>query len=369
MKAGAYDFVVKPFDIEEIRRIVARVLETSTLRRRVEALQDEVEREFPINDLVGDSPSFRRAMDDVSKAANTDATVLITGESGTGKELIARRLHALGSRHDEPFVPVHCAALPETLLESELFGHEKGAFTGADSRKLGRFDLAGQGTIFFDEIGEMSISTQVKLLRVLQEREYMRIGGTQVIITNARVVAATARDLTEEVRQKKFRDDLFYRLNVIPILLPPLRERQDDIPLLARYFLALFRHTMHVTVADFSPEAITLLQRYSWPGNVRELRNLVERMLVLHARETRITPAHLPDPLRQSTPVALNEPLIPGMSLEETVSAFERKLVLNALRQTKGVQTRAAQLLGTTRRIINYRMRLLNIRASEVEQG
>jgi transcriptional regulator with GAF, ATPase, and Fis domain len=306
-------------------------------------------------------------MTDVTKAAGTDSTVLITGESGTGKELIARRLHALSNRQDEPFVPVHCAALPETLLESELFGHEKGAFTGAETRKLGRFDLAGQGTIFFDEIGEMSPSTQVKLLRVLQEREYMRVGGTQVIRTNARVVAATARDLTDEIRQKKFRDDLFYRLNVIPIRLPPLRERPDDIPLLARYFLESFRRSMNVSATDFTPETMATLLRYSWPGNIRELRNLVERMMVLHGREKHITPAHLPEFLKTGTLPAPDYTVLSGTSLEDAVGNFERKLVLDALRKTKGVQTKAAQLLGTTRRIINYRMRILNIRASEVE--
>jgi transcriptional regulator with GAF, ATPase, and Fis domain len=311
-------------------------------------------------------------MEDVAKAADTDATVLITGESGTGKELIARRLHSLAGRHDEPFIPVHCAALPETLLESELFGHEKGAFTGADTRKSGRFDLAGQGTIFFDEVGEMSLSTQVKLLRVLQEREYMRVGGTQIIRTNARIVAATARDLTEEVRLRKFRDDLFYRLNVIPIRLPPLRERQDDIPRLAKYFLESFRRSMHVKVAGFTPDALAALQQYPWPGNVRELRNLVERMLVLHAGETQIIANYLPDPLRQPAPIApiTHQQSVPaGTSLDDAVNAFERRLVLDALRQTKGVQTRAAKLLGTTRRILNYRMRLLNIRAAEVEQA
>lgn len=370
MKAGACDFVLKPFDINEIRRCVSRVIENSTLRRRVEALQTEVARDYPAAGLIGESPAFLAAMADVAKAANTDATVLITGESGTGKELIARRLHALGNRHDEPFIPVHCAALPETLLESELFGHEKGAFTGADSRKSGRFDLAGQGTIFFDEVGEMSLSTQVKLLRVLQEREYMRVGGTQVIRTNARIVAASARDLTGEVRLRKFRDDLFYRLNVVPIHLPPLRERQDDIPRLAQYFLESFRRSMNFRVAGFSPDAVTILRQYPWPGNVRELRNLVERMLVLHGQAATIIPEHLPDPLRRpaSIVIAPDQPVAAGTSLNEAVKAFERRLVLDALRQTKGVQTRAARLLGTTRRILNYRMRLLNIRPSEVEE-
>ncbi len=360
MRAGACDFVIKPFDVEEIRRIVARTLENSALRRRVEVLQNEVAREYPVNDLVGVAPAFQKALNEMAMAAESDATVLILGESGTGKELIARRLHVLSGRRDEPFVPVHCAALPETLLESELFGHEKGAFTGADTRKQGRFDLAGSGTLFFDEVGEMSLSTQVKLLRVLQEREYMRVGGTQVIRTSARIVAATARNLGDEVRAHRFRDDLYYRLNVVPIFLPPLRDRPEDVPLLARHFLSVFRKSMSVGVRDFSEDAMALLAHYRWPGNVRELRNIVERVLVLHANREIIGAAELPDPVRG--PSAPSGPT-PGEDapLAEAVDAFERRMVVEALRKAGGVQTRAAQLLGTTRRILNYRMQRLGI--------
>jgi DNA-binding NtrC family response regulator len=362
MKAGAYDFVIKPFDIEEIRRIVARAIENSALRRKVEILQGEVSREYPVNDLVGESASFKAALESVRRAADSDATVLIHGESGTGKELIARRLHTLSARHDEPFVPVHCASLPETLLESELFGHEKGAFTGAESRKLGRFDLAGAGTLFFDEIGEMSLSTQVKLLRVLQEREYMRVGGTQVVRTGARIVAATARDLAEEVRKHTFRDDLFYRLNVVPVMLPPLRDRPEDVLLLARYFLNLFRQNMTVPVRDIDPDALQLMQRYPWPGNVRELRNAIERVIVLHGQADLVKPEHLPESMRAAPPLPAPTGKAGPTRLAEAVAAFERDLVMEALRQTNGVQTRAAQRLGTTRRILNYRMRKLDIR-------
>ena len=360
MRAGACDFVIKPFDVDEIRRIVARTLENSALRRRVEALQNEVAREYPVNDLVGVSPAFQRALDETAKAAESDATVLILGESGTGKELIARRLHTLSNRRDEPFVPVHCAALPETLLESELFGHEKGAFTGADSRRQGRFDLAGSGTLFFDEVGEMSLSTQVKLLRVLQEREYMRVGGTQVIRTNARIVTATARSLADEVREHRFRDDLYYRLNVVPIRLPPLRDRPEDIPLLARHFLGVLRKSMSVGAREFNPEALAVLTQYRWPGNVRELRNVVERILVLHGNRETIGVPELPDPVR-GTPASEAPAATEGAPLGEAVDAFERRLVLDALRKANGVQTRAAQLLGTTRRILNYRMQRLGI--------
>ena len=334
------------------------------LRRRVEVLQKEVSREYPVNDLVGEAPAFKKVLDETLKAAETDSTVLLYGESGTGKELIARRLHTFSSRRDEPFVPVHCAALPDTLLESELFGHEKGAFTGAESRRLGRFDLAGSGTIFFDEVGEMSLSTQVKLLRVLQEREYMRVGGTQAIRTNARIVAATARNLAEEIEARRFRDDLYYRLNVVPIHLPPLRDRPEDIPLLARYFLAAFREAMNVNAREFDPLALESLRRYSWPGNVRELRNIVERMLVLHGQRETIGADLLPEALRVR-PIPPIEPKPAGSPMADAVASYEAKMIVNALIETGGVQTRSAKLLGTTRRILSYRMKKLNLRAGD----
>lgn len=360
MKAGACDFVMKPFDVDEIRRIVARVLETSTLRRRVEVLQDEMKREYSEGDLVGRSPAFLSILKEVEQAANSDATILIQGESGTGKELIARRLHHLSPRSEEPFVPIHCSALPETLMESELFGHEKGAFTGADARKLGRFDMAGKGTMFFDEVGEMSLPIQVKLLRVLQEREYMRLGGTQVIRTHARIITATSRILEQEVRRHRFRDDLFYRLSVVPITLPSLRDRTGDVPLLARHFLNSFRRSMSFNVQDFSPETLEILNHYSWPGNIRELRNLVERTLVLYGKESRILPEHLPESIYRK-PVAIPAVISPAVPLVEAVAACERELILNALRESNGVQTKAAALLGTTRRILGYKMKKMNI--------
>ena len=360
IKAGAYDFISKPFDVAEIQRTVARALETSALRRRVEVLQNEVAREFPVNGIVGQAPAFRSALEDARKAAESDSTVLIIGESGTGKELVARQLHALSARRDEPFVPVHCAALPESLMESELFGHERGAFTNADTRKLGRFDLAGAGTLFFDEVSEMSLVTQVKLLRVLQEREYMRVGGTQVIRTSARIIAATAKDLAEEVKAKRFRDDLYYRLHVVPVRLPPLRERTDDIPLLAYYFLHFFKQSIAADARDFEPETMDLMLRYAWPGNVRELRNVIERMIVLNGNHVRLPPNALPDDVRQQRAFsAVSRKIAP--SLGDAVNHFERELVMDALKRANGVQTRAAELLGTTRRILKYRMDKLNI--------
>jgi DNA-binding NtrC family response regulator len=359
IRHGAYDYVTKPFDVEQIRCTVERALESSSLHRRVAILETELYREFPVDGIVGASPGFRQALDDARKAAETDATVLIGGESGTGKELIARYIHAASKRRNDPFVAVHCAALPESLMESELFGHEKGAFTHAERRKPGRFDLAGSGTLFFDEVSEMSPATQVKLLRVLQEREFMRVGGTQVIKTNARIVAASAKDLKNEIRQGRFRDDLFYRLSVIPIYLPALRERPEDIPLLARYFMNYFSERIDVNTRDFDPETMEALCRYPWPGNIRELRNLVERVLVLYGRNPRILLEFLPEEF-QVTPS-------PGRrgngqpTLAEAVRGFESRLIEEALRKADGIQTRAAELLGTTRRILKYRMEKLNI--------
>ena len=361
IKSGAVDFVTKPFDVAEIRRVVTRALENRTLRLQVQALQSEVARQFPVHGIIGRSPAFLQTLEDTRKAAESDATVLILGESGTGKELIARQLHAMSPRSEEPFVAVHCGALPETLMESELFGHEKGAFTGADRRKFGRFDLAGSGTLFFDEVSEMPLTTQVKLLRVLQEREFMRLGGTQVIRTNARVIAASNRDLKKEMLEKRFREDLFYRLNVVPIVVPPLRERIDDIPLLVEYFLQFFKQSMRVVTREFDAMTLDRLQAYDWPGNVRELRNLVERLLVLHGDAPVLKPEHLPRDFQGAPPAPTPTPKLNGSSLEEMVNAYERELVLQAMREAGGVQTRAAELLGTTRRILKYRMDKLNI--------
>ncbi|NQT91208.1 MAG: sigma-54-dependent Fis family transcriptional regulator [Lentisphaerae bacterium] len=360
MRVGAQDFVTKPFDVEELRHIVRRAIENTTLHRKLETLESEVANEFPVAEIVGESTSFLRALDDAGKAAETDATVLIQGESGTGKELVARLVHTMSSRRDEPFVAVHCAALSEQLMESELFGHEKGAFTGADKQKPGRFDLAGSGTIFFDEVSEMTLSTQVKMLRVLQEREFMRVGGTKVIRTDARIVAATAKNLRTQAEAGEFRDDLYYRLSVVPLVLPPLRERTGDIELLARYFLDWFNRTLDVQTREFSAEAMDMIEAYAWPGNVRELRNIVERMLVLHGSESQILPQFLPEEFSEGQSAGTARHNLEG-TLEQKVSGYERELIAEALEQTNGVQTRAAEVLGTTRRILKYRMEKLGI--------
>ncbi len=359
MRQGAQDYVAKPFDVEEVQHIVRRAMETSAMQRRVRSLESEIDREFPVHGIVGGADGFRDALDRIRKAAASDATVLILGESGTGKELAARLLHRLSPRQAEPFVAVHCGALPESLMESELFGHEKGAFTNADRMKHGRFDLAGSGTLFFDEVSEMSLTTQMKLLRVLQEREFMRVGGTQVIKTNARIVAASARDLRKLAAEGKFRDDLYYRLGVVPVTLPPLRERPGDIERLATHFLEQLGRNLDAVTEGFDPDAMERLAAYRWPGNVRELRNVVERMLVLHGSQRLITPDCLPEEFHEGGgPLPAPDA---GLSLEDRVGAVERRMIEEALRRCGGVQTRAAEYLGTTRRILRYRMEKLNI--------
>ena len=360
IKDGAYDFISKPFDVETIRNTVTRALQSSTLRRQVQVLQGEISQEYPIEGIIGQSPAFKHALADARKAAEADATVLISGESGTGKELVARSVHAWSDRSEDPFVAVHCAALPESLLESELFGHEKGAFTGAGQQKPGRFDLAGSGTLFFDEVSEMTITTQVKLLRVLQEREFMRVGGTRVIRTNARILAATNKDLKEEVSKSRFREDLYYRLSVVPVVLPPLRQRPEDIPILARYFFEIERKRLDAATTEIVPETIEKLTAYGWPGNVRELRNVIERMVVLHRNSQALTPDYLPEEFFP-TDGAPPPPPIDKIKLADAVSAYERRIIEEALRKTGGVQTRAAEALGTTRRILKYRIEKLGI--------
>jgi len=359
IRQGAHDLVTRPFDADALRRIVSKAEEGATLQKRVVILEGEMSRVFPVDAMVGTSSAFQAALANARQAAKSDAPVLISGESGAGKELLARFIHATSPRCDEPFVPVHCAALPESLMESELFGHERGAFNHTARKKLGRLDLAAAGTLFFDEVSEIPPATQVKLLRVLQERQFMRVGGTQLIRTSARLVAASAKNLQTEIAAKRFRNDLYHGLNVLPIRLPPLRERPEDVPHLARYFLKYYQERTGATTEDFEPGAMEQLCRYDWPGNVRELRNVVERMLVLHADQRRILPEFLPQEFQNHHRRGANEPNRP--KLAEAVSNYERKLIEDALREAQGVQTRAAQLLGTTRRILKYRMEKLEI--------
>ena len=362
IRGGAYDFVRKPYDIDDIKHVLERALHTSTMHRRLEVLESEKNIEYPER-MIGESNAIKKAISDATQAAASDASVLVTGESGTGKELLARLIHRLSQRKDEPFVAVNCGGLPEPLMESELFGYEKGAFTGAEKRKVGRFDLAGNGSLFFDEVGEMTSATQVKLLRVLQEREFMRIGGASTIRTTARIIAATNRDLKVAIADKAFRDDLFYRLSVIPIHVPSLRERPEDIPSLVYHFMHMFNKNLPQSPREIEPAALDLMIAYPWPGNIRELRNIIERVLVLNKEASVILPHFLPEEMQpDSDKIFPDLEELGHLSLTDAVENFERQLVEDALLKANGVQTRAAEILGTTRRILRYRMEKLHHR-------
>jgi two-component system response regulator HydG len=352
MKEGAYDFITKPFRRVQLERTIRKAAEKQALVLQNRELQQRLAEMEGAGQLLGTGPGMRRLLDTISQVAPSSATVLIQGESGTGKELVANALHAGSPRRGRPLVKVNCAALPETLLESELFGYDKGAFTGAVARKPGRFELAHGGTLFLDEIGELHTPMQAKLLRVLQDGEFERVGGTQTLHADVRVVAATNTDVAALVREKKFREDLFYRLNVITLQIPPLRERREDIPLLAQHFLRRFAMKNGKTIAGFTEEALDLLENYPWPGNVRELENVVERAVVL-ARSPVISPADLPESLAGSDSAARHLVISIGTPLEEV----EDRLIGETLRYTKGDKTLAAKLLGIATRTIYRRMK------------
>ena len=353
MKSGAFDFITKPFDLEAVAVVVRRAAEFLRLRQENHLLRKAVREQYRLEQLVGASEPIQQVMEFVQKVADSDSTVMIQGESGTGKELVARMLHFNSLRKDRPLVPVNCGAIPENLLESELFGHEKGAFTGATHARMGRFELANGGTIFLDEIGEMSLPLQVKLLRVLQEREFERVGGNRTIHVDVRIVAATNQDLETLVEEKRFRKDLFYRLNVIPIVIPPLRERRSDIPLLIDHFLIRFNQTKHTEVSGLAPDALHLLTEYDWPGNIRELENMIERLVVLKKRGV-LSVGDLPEKIcRKPSGSELKEQFIrfteDGINLSREVEQYEKHLIMEALRKANGVTSRAAQLLHLNR--------------------
>jgi DNA-binding NtrC family response regulator len=353
MKSGAFDFITKPFDLEAVAVVVRKAAEFLRLRQENHLLRKAVRDQYRLEQLVGASEPIQQVMEFVRKVADSDSTVMIQGESGTGKELVARMLHFNSLRKDRPLVPVNCGAIPENLLESELFGHEKGAFTGATHARMGRFELANGGTIFLDEIGEMSLPLQVKLLRVLQEREFERVGGNRTIHVDVRIVAATNQDLETLVEEKRFRKDLFYRLNVIPIVIPPLRERRSDIPLLIDHFLTRFNQTKHTEISNLAPDALHLLTEYDWPGNIRELENMIERLVVLKKRGV-LSIGDLPDKIcRKSSGTELKEQFIrfseDGINLSREVEQYEKHLIMEALRKANGVTSRAAQLLQLNR--------------------
>ncbi|MFP4056182.1 MAG: sigma-54-dependent transcriptional regulator [Candidatus Brocadiia bacterium] len=359
--AGAYDFFEKPFQIDELSVVITRALEKRQLAREVHTLSERLDSRLALDNIVGHSGPMRAVFNLVGKVVETDVTVLLRGESGTGKELIAQAIHHNSPRRDQAFVKLNCVAIPETLLESELFGHEKGSFTGAVASKPGKFELANHGTIFLDEIGDMTLATQAKILRVLQERECERVGGSQTIKIDVRIIAATNKDLAKAVEEGSFREDLYYRLNVFAINLPPLRQRKDDIPPLIDHFVATTARQLGKQVSGFSGEAMDLLLAYDWPGNVRELENYVQRAVVMTEEpvmDTSCLPAHV----LTFEPRLDEEPeLEPGRSLDDTLEDAERKLIRAALRRTGGVQTRAAKLLGITERSLWHRIKKLAI--------
>jgi DNA-binding NtrC family response regulator len=358
MREGAFDFVQKPLDLEQIELRVARAVEHGRLVAEVRDLRAERDARDAAADVVGESPALRAAVDLAKRVAATRSTLLLTGETGTGKEVLAGLIHRLSPRRDRPLVKVNCAALPETLLESELFGHERGAFTGADRPRIGRFEQASGGTLLLDEVGDMSPATQAKLLRVLQDQEFHRLGGTRILRTDARIVAATNRDLAERVRAGLFREDLFFRLDVIRIELPPLRERGDDVVALAQRFLADLAGQSPRPVRGFSEGALRRLRAHRWPGNVRELRNAIERA-VLMAEGPRIRAEDLALCAVGALEAAASATRLPaaGVDLREV----ERTLVVEALHRSGWVQKDAARLLGVSRRKLNYMIRRMAI--------
>ena len=377
MKRGAFNYLTKPFDLDEVRTLVARASEMHSLTRTVGRIRTEVVGRYePGVTLIGTSTAMQEIFKTIGRLANSDATVLIEGESGTGKELIARAIHVHSPRWSGPFVALNCSAIPRDLLESELFGHERGAFTGASERRVGRFETAGGGTLFLDEVGDMPIELQVKLLRVLQEREFSRVGSTAVLKADVRIIAATNQSLERAVRENRFREDLYFRLKVVPINVPPLRDRRGDIPELIRHFLAKTNAEMGTDISGITPEAEALLVRHPWQGNVRELENTLVRAAVLAPGQT-LTEADLqlpeatPPPalagslaetLRSAVAALVNDPSRPAKELHAAVvAAVERPLIELVLEQTGGNQLRAADLLGINRNTLRKKLTALGI--------
>ncbi|WP_076789014.1 sigma-54 dependent transcriptional regulator [Chlorobium sp. KB01] len=355
MKLGAADYITKPIDLYRLQVLISNILERKQLISENRLLRQQLTERFSVDGIIAESDAMSQVLNVAGRIADSNASVLITGETGTGKELIARSVHFSGSRHNQPFVAVNCAALPDTLLESELFGHEKGAFTGADRQRKGRFETAEGGTLFIDEVGEIPLSLQVKLLRVLQEKTFERIGSNIPIQANTRIVAATNRDLEAMIREGTFRQDLFYRLNVVSIRIPPLRDRREDIPPLVEGFVRRFASENNKRIAGISREAMDTLMKYSYPGNVRELENIIQQSVVLTRGETIMQsdlPVRLNESPKGSKPVMSGDETFP-----EKVEAFEKSLILDALSKSGQVQTRAAELLGISERHLRYKLK------------
>ena len=364
MKEGAFDFITKPFDTDHLLLLIRRALETQRLLTENILLKDELATKFGTPKIIGKSAGIMDVAQKVQKVAQGKTTALLLGESGTGKELFARAIHNLSPRSQYPFVPINCAAIPRELLESELFGHEKGSFTGADAKKIGKFELADKGTIFLDEVAEMDLSLQTKLLRVIQEGEIERVGGLRAVPIDVRIVAASNRNIEKAVEDKAFREDLYYRLNVFPIVIPPLRERQDDIPLLAEYFIAKYSAELKTPAKKIAKEAMDLLINYPWKGNVRELENCMERAIILCEGET-----ILPEYVSLNRKLAI-ESALKGFSMEgpleetarEAVRFVETRRIVSALKETKGNKSRASELLR-----VSYKTLLTKIKEYGIE--
>ncbi len=359
LKSGAFDYLTKPLDFEELRLVMERALEHTSLKEDNEGLKRQLAR-FQTHEMVGSSPAMERLMEMVALVAPTEATVLLTGESGTGKGMIARAIHAGSSRRDKPLVEVNCAAIPETLIESELFGHEKGAFTGADRMRRGRFSMADGGTLFLDEIGDLPLPMQAKLLRALQEGEIQRVGSDISLPVNVRIIAATNRDIQQMLAGGSFREDLYYRLNVVALEVPPLRKRTEDIPILVQHFCSRFSKRYHKAVKGMTPQAMDLMLRYHWPGNIRELENVVERSVILLQGDY-ISPRELPLPLQKPALEIGAEPaeFFPEVlaSGRGTLAEMEKHLVLKSLEETGWNKSEAARRLGITRRTLKLKLR------------
>lgn len=359
IKLGAYDFVEKPFNIDKLKILVAKALETVSLRKEVSQFRSQLSLKYGFDSIIGQSEEMQKIFEIIKKITKSDATtIMLQGESGTGKDLVAKVIHYQSSRGDRPFMEINCTALPETLIESELFGYERGAFTDAKAMKKGLFELADGGTIYLDEIGDMKPSTQAKLLKIIESKMFKRIGGVKDIIIDVRIIAATNKNLAEEVKNGNFREDLYYRLKVIPVFILPLRERQSDIPVLAKYFINEFNREFKKNLKGISKETEKYFKEYPWPGNVRELKNIIERAMILESEEDYILPEHLPIEFTSEEVATANVKNIGikippgGLDIEEV----EKELIRQAVDITRGNQTKAARLLNITRDALRYRL-------------